>query len=118
MKDNFKKQLAIFALLILMAFVVFISMYILVIDTYIVLKIFTLIISIVATFTIFVMIKKINKQLVYIAKEDKVIEEKKVVEIQKKKILCPKCYNQYNGNCCFVCGYNTDKSLEQEGNES
>ena len=53
--------------------------------------------------------KKLNKKLVYIEKpvksDTEVIEEQSQNE---KKIRCPKCYNLYDGEYCFVCGYKNE----------
>ena len=110
MKENFKKQLAIFGLLLLMAVVVFTAILLLVLKVHWSIKLVVFIASIVVTYYIFIVINKLNKQLVYIKKDVVEVEEKKVVETNKKKILCPKCYHPYDGEICFVCGFNRNEN--------
>ena len=110
MKENFKKQLGIFGLLLLMAVIVFIAILLLVLNIHWSIKLLVFITSVVATYYIFIVINKLNKQLVYIEKEVVEAEEKKVVETNKKKILCPKCYHPYDGEICFICGFNRNEN--------
>lgn len=110
MKENFKKQFAILCLLLLMAIIVFTSILLLVLNMHWSIKVISSVLCIVSTFFIFVLIKKINKKLVYVERENVKVEETKAVEIHKKKILCPKCFNQYNGVTCFICGFNRDEN--------
>ena len=102
MKENLKKQLLILLLLMFMAALVFLSVFVVVIDVFWLLKIFVCIAGILLSLYIFIAIKKINKQLVYIEKES-IVEPN--VSVVNNKVRCPKCYNLYDGEICFVCGY-------------
>ena len=110
MKENFKKQIAIFALLVLMAAIVFVSSLLLALNIHWSIKISTFLSIVIISYVIFLLINKLNKQLVYIEKEEVVVEEKTVVETNKKKILCPKCYHPYDGDICFVCGFQRNEN--------
>ena len=106
MKNNIKNQLLILLLLLAFIATILVAVTLLVIDIFWLVKIFVLLASILLSFYIFVQIKKTNKKLVYIEKpvEDKnetLVEENK----PEQKIRCPKCYNFYDGEFCFVCGY-------------
>ena len=103
MKENLKNQLFIFLVLLCMMALVFICTLLVVIDIFWVVKIFVVVATILLTFYLFVTIKKINKKLVYVEREDSV--EIKTINITEQKIRCPKCYNFYDGEYCFVCGY-------------
>lgn len=104
MKQNIKNQLLILLLLFVMMFTILLATLIVaVVDIHIVVKIAVVVASIVLTFYIFVLIKKINKKLVYIEKENTV--EVETLTPTEQKIRCPKCYNYYDGEYCFVCGY-------------
>jgi hypothetical protein len=102
MKENFKKQLLIFSLLIFMAILIILSVFVVVIDIFWLLKIFVCIASLLLSIYIFITLKKLNKQLVYIEKETFVEPD---VDTVNNKTRCPKCYNLYDGEICFVCGY-------------
>ena len=102
MKENLKKQLLILLLLVFMSALVILSVFVVVIDIFWLLKIVVCITTIVLSLYIFNTIKKINKQLVYIEKETVVEPEIKTVN---NKVRCTKCYNLYDGEICFVCGY-------------
>ena len=103
MKNNIKNQLLI--LLLLLGFIVTIlfSVTILVIDIFWLIKVFVVLASILLSFYIFVQIKKTNKKLVYIEKPT--TETSEPLTQTEQKIRCPKCYNFYDGEYCFVCGY-------------
>ena len=109
MKENLKKQLLILLLLVFMAALVILSVFVVVIDIFWLLKIVVCIAGVLLSLYIFITIKKINKQLVYIEKETIVDPNDSTVN---NKVRCPKCYNLYDGEICFVCGYtknNNDK---------
>jgi predicted membrane protein len=110
MKENLKKQFLILLLLAFMASLIILSVFILVIDIFWLLKILVCITTILLSIYIFITIKKLNKQLVYIEKE--IICEKDVKPINNK-IRCPKCYNLYDGEICFVCGYEKNNNTNQ-----
>ena len=101
MKQNIKNQLLILLLLIAMMFVVFTGVLVISLSPNMIVNIIVIIAMISLTFFIFVLMKYLNKKLIYIEKEVK--EEKNVTT--KTKILCPKCHNPYDGEFCFVCGY-------------
>ena len=103
MKQNIKNQLLILLLLIAMMFVVFTGVLVISLSPNMIVNIIVIIAMILLTFFIFVLMKYLNKKLIYIEKEVK--EEKNVTTNTKTKILCPKCHNLYDGEFCFVCGY-------------
>jgi uncharacterized membrane protein len=103
MKQNIKNQLLILLLLIAMMFVVFTGVLVISLSPNMIVNIIVIIAMILLTFFIFVLMKYLNKKLIYIEKEVK--EEKNVTTNTKTKILCPKCHNPYDGEFCFVCGY-------------
>ena len=106
MKENLKNQLLILLLLLTMVVSIFLCVLIVVVDIFWLIKICVVLATISFTIYIFMLIKKVNKRLVYIPKdEEKNIEEKVENESIKKRILCPKCYHPYDGEICFVCGY-------------
>ena len=107
MKENIKNQLLIFLLLFVMMFTILLATLIVaVVDIHIVVKIAVVVVAIVFTFYLFITMKKLNKKLVYVeAKETEVIETLSTTE---QKIRCPKCYNFYDGEFCFVCGYKNE----------
>ena len=100
--ENIKKQFAIFGLLLLMVIVVFTSVLILVMDINWIIKVLTIVLCLCVSAFIFVVIKKINKQLIYI---EKTIKEETENDLTKLKIRCPKCLNLYDNYVCLVCGY-------------
>ena len=102
MKANLKNQLLILLLLVFMAALVILSVFVVVIDIFWLLKIVVCIAGVLLSLYIFVTIKKLNKQLVYIEKET-IVEPN--VSAVNNKVRCPKCYNLYDGEICFVCGY-------------
>ena len=93
MKENLKKQSLIFLLLLLMGIVVIFTVFFLVIDIHWSVKVITPIVSIPTTFYLFMLITKLNKQLVYVekTKEAEVVET--VDKSNRAKHICPKCYN-------------------------
>ena len=91
---NLKFQLLIFLLLLAMAACVFVGMFIWITDIYLAFKILFTIAAILLTLFIFIGLRKLNMKLVYIEKKQK-----------EDKIRCPKCYNDYDGVECLVCGY-------------
>lgn len=103
MKQNIKNQLLILLLLIAMMFVVFTGVLVISLSPNMIVNIIVIIAMILLTFFIFVLMKYLNKKLIYIEKEVK--EEKNVTTNTKTKTLCPKCHNPYDGEFCFVCGY-------------
>ena len=103
MKQNIKNQLLILLLLIAMMFVVFTGVLVISLSPNMIVNIIVIIAMISLTFFIFVLMKYLNKKLIYIEKEVK--EEKNVTTNTKAKILCPKCHNPYDGEFCFICGY-------------
>ena len=103
MKENLKNQLKIFLLLLAMMTAVMTGVLLIVIDIFWLIKIFVVIGVIILTAYIFICIKKINKKLVYIEPEQVVEVENNNTGENKKR--CPKCYNHYDGQYCFVCGY-------------
>lgn len=103
MKQNIKNQLLILLLLIAMMFVVFTGVLVISLSPNMIVNVIVIIAMILLTFFIFVLMKYINKKLIYIEKEVK--EEKNVTTSTKTKILCPKCHNHYDGEFCFICGY-------------
>ena len=103
MKQNIKNQLLILLLLIAMMFVVFTGVLVISLSPNMIVNVIVIIAMILLTFFIFVLMKYINKKLIYIEKE--VTEEKNVTTNTKTKILCPKWHNPYDGEVCFVCGY-------------
>ena len=64
MKENLKKQLLILLLLVFMAALVILSVFIVVIDIFWLLKIVVCIAGVLLSLYIFITIKKLNKQLV------------------------------------------------------
>lgn len=104
MKENIKNQLLILLLLVTMMFAVLLAtLIVLVTNMHFVVKILLVLATIMFTFYIFVTMKKINKKLVYIEpKQEETIETLSTTE---QKTRCPKCYNFYDGEFCFVCGY-------------
>ena len=50
------------------------------------------------------LIQRLNKKLIYLPKEEKVVEST-VNSTVNNKLLCPKCYHTYDGEVCFVCGF-------------
>ena len=112
MKENLKKQLLILLLLVFMAALVILSVFIVVIDIFWLLKIIACIAGILLSLYIFITIKKLNKQLVYSEKET-IVESN--VNTVNNKVRCPKCYNLYDGEICFVCGY-TKTNNENQNN--
>lgn len=109
MKQNLKNQLLILSLLLAMAITIFICVLIIVIDIFWIVKLFVLLASIVLTMYLFKIIKSINKKLVYIPKDERDIVEEKCQTKSTNKIRCPKCYNYYDGEFCFVCGYKKEQ---------
>ena len=110
MKENLKKQLLIFLLLIFMAALVILSVFAVVSDIFWLLKTFVCIASIFLSIYIFITLKKLNGKLVYIEKDVVCEPEVKTVD---NKIRCPKCYNLYDGEFCFVCGYTKNNENNQ-----
>ena len=110
MKENLKKQLLILLLLVFMASLIILSVFLIVIDIFWLLKILVFIVAVLLSVCIFISIKKLNKQLVYIEKE--VIDEP-IIKPVNNKIRCPKCYNPYDGDICFVCGYTNAANKKQ-----
>lgn len=111
MKENLKKQLLIFLLLTLMAALVFGFVLSLVSDIFWVFKVLISVITLGVTFFIFVLMRKLNKSLVYIEKE--VIKEPQVEQTKVKKLYCPKCYKPYDGIVCFACGYQKENQTQE-----
>lgn len=105
MKENFKKQLLISLLLLLMATVVIFAVFFMTIDIHWSVKVIAPVIVIPFTFYLFVLITKLNKQLVYVEKTKEVECEEVVDKSNKAKHICPKCFKPYDGDVCFVCGY-------------
>ena len=103
MKENFKNQLKIFLLLLGMMATVIFGVLLVVLDIYFLIKILVIISVIILTAYIFIIIKKTNKKLIYIEPETTIEVEK--LSTTESKIRCPKCYNFYDGEYCFVCGY-------------
>ena len=104
MKENIKNQLLIFLLLVMMMFAVLLAtLIVLVTNMHFVVKIFVVLATIMFTFYIFITMKKLNKKLVYIEKEE--MKEIETLTTNEQKLRCPKCYNFYDGEFCFVCGY-------------
>ena len=103
MKSNIKNQLLILLLLLTMMTTVFLCVLLMVVDIFWLIKVFVLLAAILLTFYIFVQIKKLNKKLVYIEKP--ATETTEPLTQTEQKIRCPKCYNFYDGEYCFVCGY-------------
>ena len=103
MKNNIKNQLLILLLLLGFIVTILVSVTILVIDIFWLIKVFVVLASILLSFYIFVQIKKTNKKLVYIEKPT--TETSEPLTQTEQKIRCPKCYNFYDGEYCFVCGY-------------
>ena len=107
MKENIKNQLLIFLLLVTMMFTVLLAtLIVLVTNMHFVVKILVVLAAIVFTFYIFITMKKINKKLVYIEKEE--MKEIETLTTNEQKLRCPKCYNFYDGEFCFVCGYKNE----------
>jgi hypothetical protein len=102
---NLKNQLLIFLYLILMIVAIFFAVYIVVVDIFWLLKICVILATISFTIYLFMLMNKTNKKLVYIPKEE-TKSEQNVKEVKTNKLLCPKCFNPYDGETCFVCGYN------------
>ena len=102
MKKNIKNQVLIFLLLLAMVVLVFICTLLVVINMLCVFKIYVVIMTILSTFYIFTIIKKLNKKLVYEEKENNIQTE--MFEVPERKLLCPRCHNFYDGKICFVCG--------------
>ena len=94
MIKNLKYQILIFLLLIGMVGCVFLATGIWVTNLDLVLKIIFTVASVLLTFCIFIGIRKLNMKLIHIEKKEK-----------EEKIRCPKCYNDYDGVECLVCGY-------------
>lgn len=103
MKQNIKNQLLILLLLIAMMLIVFTGVLVISLSSNWIVNIIAIIAMILLTFFIFVLMKYLNKKLIYIEKEVK--EDIEVTTNAKTKILCPKCHNLYDGEFCFVCGY-------------
>ena len=85
-----------------MAAIIILSVFVVVIDIFWLLKILVCIAAILLSIYIFITIKKLNKQLVYIEKETMCEPD---IKPANNKVRCPKCYNLYDGEICFVCGY-------------
>ena len=109
MKENLKNQGVIFLLLILMIGVLFTGVYILVIDIFWLIKMFVLLSMIILSILLFVLMKRVNKKLVYIEKKE-TLEITDTVDTVTNKKRCPKCYNLYDGQICFVCGYEKENN--------
>lgn len=107
--QNLKNQLLIFLYLFLMVVSIFFTVYIVVIDIFWLLKICVILVAISFTIYLFMLMKKTNKKLIYIPKEERVVEHN-TKEVVTNKILCPKCFNLYDGEMCFVCGYQRNKN--------
>lgn len=73
---------------------------------YVVIKIIVSILGIITSLIIFKIITKINNNYInqIDKKEDNLVPEVKE-ETPKKLILCPKCYQAFDGEVCFHCGY-------------
>lgn len=107
MKNNIKNQLIILLLLLAFIATILVAVTIVVIDIFWLIKVFVVLASILLSFYIFVQIKKTNKKLVYIEKPT--TETSEPLTQTEQKIRCPKCYNFYDGEYCFVCGYKNEK---------
>ena len=91
---NLKYQLLILLLLLAMVVTVFGGMFIWITDIDLIFKIVFTVACILLSIYIFIGLNKMNKKLIYIEKVEK-----------PEKIRCPKCYNEYDGVECLVCGY-------------
>ena len=105
MKENIKNQLLIFLLLIAMMLTIFTTVLIVSLDVFWLIKLVVVVLAIILTALIFIVMKNLNKKLVYIEKENTTVEEKIVKEPNRIKHICPKCYKPYDGEECFACGY-------------
>ena len=114
MRENIKKQSLIFLLLLLMATIVIFAVFFLVIDIHWIVKVITPVIAIPLTFYLFVLITKLNKQLVYVEKIKEVECEEVADKSNRVKHICPKCFKPYDGDVCFVCGYTKPENKENK----
>ena len=112
MKENLKNQLLILLYLFITVTAVFLCVLLMVLDIFWLLKIVVVLATIALTIYLFIVIKKTNKKLVYIEKEV-TSEEINTEKTNVKKIRCPKCYNDYDGDTCFVCGYKKNENNAQ-----
>ena len=106
---NLKNQILIFLLLIAILTSIIFAVVITYSKAFWVVKVCVDLFVILFTVYLFWLIQKLNKKLIYIPKNQETIKSS-VSSNPKQKLLCPKCHHPYDGEICFVCGYDRNEN--------
>lgn len=92
--ENVKNQLTIFLLFLLMVLTVFAGVFSWVLPIDVIFKILLSLVCFALSIFIYIGIRKTNAKLIYVERE-----------VKEDVIRCPKCFNEYDGVECLICGY-------------